>query len=248
MVGVETFLTSKMIQVTVLFFASLKQQAGVPRGEISIPDGACISDLKKTLSTLYPGLEKGLSTSLVSINHEFAFDQDHIPSGAEIGIFPPVSGGDDYPTIVSITADTLDLDDLVERITLDTSGAVCLFTGIVRGKTFRNDPHETTRLEYEAYIPMAEQKMRQVAEEIRVKWPAVEGLALVQRIGVLDPKTPTVLIACSSSHRDTGVFEAARYGIDRLKEIVPIWKKEIGPDGDVWVEGKYHPSREDNPR
>jgi molybdopterin synthase catalytic subunit len=62
---------------------------------------------------------------------------------------------------------------------------------------------------------------------------------------VLDPGTPTVLIACSAAHRDTGVFEAARYGIDRLKEIVPVWKKEIGPDGEAWVEGKYTPTGED---
>jgi molybdopterin synthase catalytic subunit len=73
----------------------------------------------------------------------------------------------------------------------------------------------------------------------------VEGIAIVQRIGRLDPGTPTVLIACSAAHRDTGVFEAARYGIDRLKEIVPIWKKEVGPGGEEWVEGKYTPKAED---
>ena len=68
-----------------------------------------------------------------------------------------------------------------------------------------------------------------------------EGIAIVQRIGKLYPKTPTVLIACTAAHRDTGVFEAARYGIDRLKEIVPIWKKEVSPDGQFWVEGDYIP-------
>jgi molybdopterin synthase catalytic subunit len=88
---------------------------------------------------------------------------------------------------------------------------------------------------------MAETKLRQVAEEIRQRWPQVEGIAIVQRIGKLLPGTPTVLIACSAAHRDTGVFEAARYGIDRLKEIVPIWKKEVGPDGEEWIEGNYVP-------
>jgi molybdopterin synthase catalytic subunit len=92
---------------------------------------------------------------------------------------------------------------------------------------------------------MAEEKMRQVADEIRAKWPTVEGIAIVQRIGKLFPKTPTVLIACTAAHRDTGVFEAARYGIDRLKEIVPIWKKEVGSDGQFWVEGDYIPERGD---
>ena len=83
--------------------------------------------------------------------------------------------------------------------------------------------------------------MKQVAEEIRARWPVVEGIAIVQRIGKLYPKTPTVLIACTAAHRDTGVFDAARYGIDRLKEIVPIWKKEVSPNGESWVEGEYIP-------
>ena len=82
----------------------------------------------------------------------------------------------------------------------------------------------------------------QVADEIRERWPVIEGVAIVQRIGKLYPKTPTVLIACTAAHRDTGVFEAARYGIDRLKEIVPIWKKEVSPSGEFWVEGDYTPS------
>jgi molybdopterin synthase catalytic subunit len=67
----------------------------------------------------------------------------------------------------------------------------------------------------------------------------------VQRVGTLLPGTPTVLVACSAAHRDTGVFEAARYGIDRLKEIVPVWKKEVGPDGEQWLEGSYVPARAD---
>jgi molybdopterin synthase catalytic subunit len=87
--------------------------------------------------------------------------------------------------------------------------------------------------------------MKQVADEIRLRWPAVEGIAIVQRVGKLLPGTPTVLIACSASHRDTGVFEAARYGIDRLKEIVPIWKKEVSPQGEEWVEGEYIPGPSD---
>jgi molybdopterin synthase catalytic subunit len=116
---------------------------------------------------------------------------------------------------------------------------------MVRGVTKRDNPHETSYLEYEAYKPMAEGKMHQVANEIRQRWPDVQGVAIVQRVGRLDPGTPTVLIACTAAHRDTGVFEAARYGIDRLKEIVPVWKKEVGPDGETWVEGEYHPTAED---
>jgi molybdopterin synthase catalytic subunit len=147
----------------------------------------------------------------------------------------------EFPTIFSITEDEIDLNDLLARITLTSTGAAAIFTGMVRGDTARGDAHSTEYLEYEAYIPMAESKMKQVAIEIRTKWPVVEGIAIVQRIGKLYPKTTTVLIACTAAHRDTGVFEAARYGIDRLKEIVPIWKKEVSPDGQFWVEGDYIP-------
>jgi MoaE-MoaD fusion protein len=147
----------------------------------------------------------------------------------------------DFPTIFSITEDEIDLNNLLAKITLASTGAAAIFTGMVRGKTSRGDEYDTEYLEYEAYVPMAEAKMKQVAEEIRSRWPVVEGIAIVQRIGKLYPKTPTVLIACTAAHRDTGVFDAARYGIDRLKEIVPIWKKEVSPDGKFWVEGNYFP-------
>ncbi len=146
----------------------------------------------------------------------------------------------EFPLIISITEEELNLNDLVEKITLPTTGAAVVFTGMVRGETVR-DERETVYLEYEAYIPMAEAKMKQVAQEIRERWPVVEGIAIVQRIGRLMPRTPTTLIACSAAHRDGGVFEAARYGIDRLKEIVPVWKKEVGPKGEEWVEGHYIP-------
>jgi molybdopterin synthase catalytic subunit len=150
-----------------------------------------------------------------------------------------------WPTIFSVTEAELDLNELLAQITLPTTGAACFFSGMVRGVTSRGEAHETEHLVYEAYVPMAEAKMAQVAEEIRQRWPQVEGIAIVQRVGKLMPGTPTVLIACSAAHRDTGVFEAARYGIDRLKEIVPIWKKEVSPQGEVWVEGDYLPGPQD---
>lgn len=145
------------------------------------------------------------------------------------------------PTIFSITEDEIDLDNLLAQITLDSTGAAAIFTGMVRGITSRDNPHETVYLEYDSYKPMAEAKMKQVADEIRARWETIEGIAIVQRIGRLYPRTPTVLIACTAAHRDTGVFDAARYGIDRLKEIVPVWKKEVGANGEEWVEGDYLP-------
>ncbi len=146
-----------------------------------------------------------------------------------------------FPTVFHITEAELDLNKLLADISTPSTGAAALFTGMVRGMTSRGDAHETVYLDYEAYVPMAEAKMRQVADEIRERWPSVEGIAIVQRVGRLYPQTPTILVGCTAAHRDTGVFEAARYGIDRLKEIVPIWKKEIGPNGEAWVEGDYMP-------
>jgi molybdopterin synthase catalytic subunit len=152
----------------------------------------------------------------------------------------------EFPTILAITAEQLDLDNLLAQITLPGTGGACIFTGLVRGQTQRaGNLLETEYLEYEAYVPMAEAKIRQVAAEIRQHWPAIEGIAIVQRVGRLDPQTPTVVVACTAAHRDTGIFEAARYGIDRLKEIVPVWKKEIGPDGSTWIEGHYRPTPSD---
>jgi len=229
-----------MNKVELLFFATLKERAGVERASLELPEQATVADLKTLLRERYPGLPEGGSSMLVAVNKEYAFDTETIAEGAEIALFPPVSGGA-APTIFSITEDELDLNAILAQVTLPTTGAACFFSGMVRASTKRGEPHETDHLEYEAYAPMAEAKMHQVADEIRERWPDVEGLAIVQRIGVLQPGTPTVLIAATAAHRDSGVFEAARYGIDRLKEIVPIWKKEVGTRGELWVEGDYVP-------
>ena len=230
-----------MNKITVLFFATFRDKAGTNRTEVEIPDSTTIAALRGILVEKYPALETLADHALASINKEFAFDNEVIPDGAEVAWFPPVSGGSHFPTVFSITEDQIDLNQLLESITLLSTGAACFFTGMVRGVTTRDQPHETEYLEYESYSQMAEEKMQQVADEIREQWPTVEGVAIVQRIGRLYPGTPTVMIACTAGHRDTGVFEAARYGIDRLKQIVPVWKKEFTPSGEEWVEGDYHP-------
>jgi molybdopterin converting factor subunit 1 len=234
-----------MRKQTVLLFATLKDRIGAARVEIELNDGATVKELKVKLAQQFPSIAGYLPNLLVAVDQAFAFDEDLIPTEAEVALFPPVSGGSDFPTFVKILEGPLDLDELVSRITLPTTGAVCMFTGIVRGSTSRGEAHFTSKLYYEAYTSMAEAKMLEVAREIRERWQAVEGIVIVQRVGHLVPGTPTVLIACSAAHRDTGAFEAARYGIDRLKEIVPVWKKEISPDGEIWVEGNYHPGEGD---
>ncbi len=231
--------------VRILLFASLKERIGKSEINLVLEKGITVAEFKKALGSYFPEHITLIERALVSVNRDFAFDSDVVPEEAEIALFPPVSGGSEPLTVCQVTTDSIDLDALVANITTEATGAVCIFTGIVRGKTNRGMARETVLLEYEAYVPMAEEKMRQAADEIRTRWPAVEGIVIVQRIGRLDAGTPTVIIACSASHRDTGVFEAARYGIDRLKEIVPVWKKEVGPNGEVWIEGEYIPQKDD---
>jgi molybdopterin converting factor subunit 1 len=232
-----------MIQLKVLIFATLRDHAdGKKFIEVETEDGTTVKGLKEHIARQIPSLKKSMESVLVAVNREYAFDELVIQPGMEVAMFPPVSGGTEMPTVFSITDAPLDLDALLAQITLPTTGAAALFSGIVRGVTSRGAAHETDYLEYEAYRPMAEAKMNQIAGEIRQKWPSIEGIALVQRIGRLFPGTPTVLIACTAAHRDTGVFEAARYGINRLKEIVPVWKKEVSPSGEFWVEGEHLPA------
>jgi molybdopterin converting factor subunit 1 len=234
-----------MNKITILFFAILKDKAGTRELDLEVKEGTRVIDLKEQLSLALPGLAGSLRTVLVAVNQEFAFDDDLIPAGAEVGLFPPVSGGSGPAIRVDVVRDDLDLNQLLSSMVTRSTGALCIFSGIVRGETTRGNAHQTISLEYEAYLPMAIKKMKQVANEIGKKWPEIQSITIIQRIGHLEPLTPTVIIACSAAHRDSGIFEASRYGIDRLKEIVPIWKKEIGPDGETWVEGDYIPTRED---
>jgi len=146
-------------------------------------------------------------------------------------------------TICKITESDVNLNELLVEMAKNSTGAVVIFTGLVRGFTRKDNPHDTSLLEYEAYQPMAEKMMRRVADEIRVRWPDIESIAIIQRTGRFAPGDPTVTVACSAAHRDTGVFDAARYGIDRLKEIVPVWKKEFTSQGASWIEGDYIPEQ-----
>ena len=234
-------------RVNILFFANLKDLTGVHELMLDIPDNTTVLEFKTILVGVHPEIQKYIDSTVVSINQNFAFDHDEIPRGAEIAIFPPVSGGtgNSIRVHLEITEEEINIDTLIKAISSPTTGAVVIFNGLVRGHTRRDQPRDTDYLVYESYIPMAELKMSQVADEIHDRWPEIIGVAIVQRVGNLGRGTSTVVIACSAAHRDSGVFEAARYGIDRLKEIVPIWKKEIGPTGESWVSGGYIPGPKD---
>jgi molybdopterin converting factor subunit 1 len=236
-------------QARVLFFATLRDITGVRETRIEFTLGANIADIKATVLEKYPALQQNVDTLIVALNHEFARDDTLVPGGAEIAMFPPVSGGGKATgkpaTIVAITEHEINVNTILAEITTPSTGGVCTFTGTVRGITRRGVPHETQWLEYEAYRSMAEAKLEQICSEIRSKWSDVEGITIIQRIGTLRPGEISVVVACSASHRDSGIFEAAHYGIDRVKEIVPVWKKEVSSVGREWVEGEYLPDKGD---
>jgi molybdopterin synthase catalytic subunit len=237
-----------VLQIKLLYFANLKQLTGVASETVSVAEDCTLVELLSHLSERHPNLAVSLPSAVVAVNREFAERSHRLQPGDEVALFPPVSGGSGGPTVVVVTEEALDIDSLLAALTQPTTGAACVFSGMVRQETGGESPHHTLHLIYEAYPEMAREKMEQIAEEIRRQWPAVEGIGLVQRIGRLMPGTPTVLIACTAAHRENGVFEAARFGIDRLKQIVPVWKKEVGPDQESWVVGAYLPTPDDRRR
>lgn len=236
------------MELTIRLFATLKDRAGQDRVRVQLSQPATVQTLLAALADAYPALQPSLPTTLVAVNQDFAFPETLIQPGDEIALFPPVSGGQEwpYPTYFAISHAAPDLNAIHAHLAQPDVGAVVSFTGSVRGQTAREGlPPQTLHLEYEAYSAMAEQKMGQIAQEIWARWPQVKGIAIVQRVGQLQVGDLTTYVACAAGHRDQGVFEAARYGIDRLKEIVPVWKKEVGADSSVWVEGYYQPTEED---
>jgi molybdopterin synthase catalytic subunit len=132
--------------------------------------------------------------------------------------------------LYEITSEPLSVDDVVSRLADPAIGAVATFVGVVRGET---DGRQVRYLEYEAYPEMAEGMLRQIGEEIRQRWTTIREVAIVHRVGHQPVGTLSVVIALSAPHRDE-VFDALHYAIDRLKEIVPIWKKEVWADGSEW--------------
>jgi len=239
-----------MIELTVKLFATLRDRAGQEAVPVQLVEPATVRDLLEALARDHAALADALPSALIAVNKQYAFADTAVQAGDEVALFPPVSGGAPtlpYPTYFAITADALDIPAIHEQLSGPDIGAIISFTGLVRGATDRSGlPPQTIYLEYEAYSEMAEDRMAQIAREIWDRWPLVRGIAIVQRIGRLDVGDITTFVACAAGHRDQGAFEAARYGIDRLKEIVPVWKKEVGPDQSEWIEGSYRPSPQDN--
>ncbi len=233
------------VKLTVRLFATVQMLVGKKLIEISIQPGISVGEFKKHLIAKYPQLARIMPDCIIAIDRRFSQDDDILPDAADIAVFPPVSGGAGLLEIIDVTRRPIKTDRVIMKLSSISTGAIASFTGVVRGLTRGNREAVTTMLEYQAYISMAKEKMHQIVVEIHKRWPDVEGIAILQRTGRLRPGTPSVFIACSAGHRDSGVFEATRYAIDRLKEIVPVWKKEFRQDGRHWIEGHYLPKKGD---
>jgi molybdopterin synthase catalytic subunit len=132
----------------------------------------------------------------------------------------------------AITHEPLDPAPLIEAVRRDESGAVALFYGVVRNE---NMGRSVQYLEYDVYPEMALKKMREVADEVRAKYP-ITGIGVLHRVGRLEIGETSLLVAVSSAHR-AAAFEACHFAVDRIKQVVPIWKKEVWEDGEAWIEG-----------
>ena len=130
-----------------------------------------------------------------------------------------------------ITSEEIELGDVIRAVEAGDAGAIVHFLGVVRNNT---EGREVSYLEYEAYPPMAEKKMAEIAQEIQEKW-GLDRVAMIHRIGRLEIGEVSVAVAVASPHRKEA-FEACHYAMNRLKQIVPIWKREVWADGEEeWV-------------
>ncbi len=133
--------------------------------------------------------------------------------------------------LFKVTAQPVDVSDVVAALSNPSIGGVAAFVGLVRGST---EGRAVERLEYEAYAEMAESTLRQIGEEIQERWTSVNRVAIIHRVGKLAVGEVAVVVAVSAAHRNE-LFDALRYAIDRLKRITPIWKKEIWGEGAEWI-------------
>ncbi|WP_339062001.1 molybdopterin converting factor subunit 1 [Tepidibacillus marianensis] len=216
------------MKITVKFFAGIAESTGKRQHELNFDHSPNVNDIVNALCTEFPQALEMMKRAMVSVNHDYAKPEQLITESDEIALIPPVSGGEE--PLFEVTSEPLSADRLIAKVSNPYAGAILTFVGTVREFTHGK---QTVFLEYEAYPEMAIKKMEEIANEIQEKWSGTK-VAMSHRVGKLAIEEISVIITVATPHRDAG-FEAGRYAIERLKQIVPVWKKEIWEDGEEWI-------------
>lgn len=215
------------MRVTVRYFAVLRELTGRRSEEREIPPGSTVGDLVERLASEYPVVDRLRRSSMLMVNQEYVAAHHLLEDGDEFALIPPVSGGAGPFRVIE---GPIDVQQVVSAVSDPAAGAIVTFVGTVRDQARGRD---VLALEYDAYPAAAEKMLARIADEIGERW-GLGRVAITHRIGRLEVGEASVAIAIASPHR-VEAFEACRYAIERIKQIVPIWKKEFYADGDVWI-------------
>lgn len=200
--------------------------------QLELPDGARVRDAVSEIKRLHPLVGGGKAALLLARDREYVDADAELRDGNELALIPPVSGGATGAIArIAIGTEPLSVDAVIAAVRDDAFGGIAVFLGTVRD---HSRGVRVTHLEYEAYAEMAERRMREIADRLEGEH-APARVAMHHRIGDLGIGDIAVVVAAGAPHRDAA-FAAARAAIDELKRDVPIWKKEHGEDGAVWIE------------
>jgi molybdopterin synthase catalytic subunit len=218
------------MRVLVRLFASYREAAGVGHIQLELPASATARDAIRAVLRDHPLVAEGRQL-VIARNQEYVDVDAALSDGDELALIPPVSGGATRALArIAVTGDPLSVDDALRAVRDDAFGGVAIFLGTVRSAS---GDRRVTHLEYEAYAEMAERKMREIAQRLE-RDHAPLRIAMHHRVGDLAVGEIAVIVAAAAPHRDAA-FAAARAGIDELKTVVPIWKKEHTADGAIWI-------------
>jgi molybdopterin converting factor subunit 1 len=215
------------VRIQVLYFAVFRERLGRETEDVELADGARLPALIAALEARHESVRALRGKYRLAVNQTFADGDEALGDGDEVALIPPVAGGERHARLLD---EPPSLDRCVAAVRGPEVGGVVTFTGLVRR---HSRGQRIERLEYEAYAAMAEKVMAELCDEIE-REVAGARLAVEHRVGVLTIGDIAVVIAAAAPHR-AEAFTACRALIDRLKERVPIWKKEIGESGEEWI-------------
>ncbi|MFN8607783.1 MAG: molybdenum cofactor biosynthesis protein MoaE [Vulcanimicrobiota bacterium] len=216
----------------ILYFASLTQAMGCREESLEVPPDWTVAHLLDHLESRVPALKAMRGRYRVAVNQQMVEGEQTSLAGAqEIALIPPVSGG--RGVWLRLDYEPISTEEVLRAVQRPDCGAVLLFLGCVRD-SFQGDPVE--RIDYSAYEEMALKELRKLAEESLQRLGETAAVAVWHRLGAVAAGQPSVAVAVASPHR-APAFEEGRWLIDTLKARVPIWKREVGPGGEVWIEG-----------